>query len=37
VIVTVSVALGRVALAMAELRMAGGHVFSTPLPGEHRR
>lgn len=37
VIVTVVVALGRVALAMAELRQAGGHVFSTPLPGEHRR
>jgi uncharacterized membrane protein YphA (DoxX/SURF4 family) len=37
VIVTVVVALGRVGLAMAELRMAGGHVFSTPLPGEHRR
>lgn len=37
VIVTVVVALGRVALAMAELRHAGGHVFSTPLPGEHRR
>ncbi|MEA3075463.1 MAG: hypothetical protein QOF60_371 [Actinomycetota bacterium] len=37
VVVTVVVALGRVGLAMAELRMTGGHVFSTPLPGEHRR
>jgi hypothetical protein len=34
VIVTVVVALGRVALAAAELRQAGGHLLSTPLPGE---
>jgi hypothetical protein len=34
VIVTVLVALGRVALAAVELRRAGGHVLSTPLPGE---
>ena len=34
VIVTVLVALSRVGLAAAELRRAGGHVFSTPLPGD---
>lgn len=37
VIVTVLVALGRVGLAAAELRQVGGHVFSTPLPGEGTR
>lgn len=37
VLVTVLVALGRVALAAAELRQAGGHVLATPLPGEARR
>jgi hypothetical protein len=36
VIVTVVVALARVGLAAAELRRAGGHVWSTPLPGEGR-
>lgn len=37
VIVSVLVALARVALAAAELRQDGGHVFSTPLPGEAAR
>jgi uncharacterized membrane protein YphA (DoxX/SURF4 family) len=37
VLVTVLVALARVGLAAAELRQAGGHVLSTPLPGEARR
>lgn len=37
VLVTVAVALTRVGLAAAELRQAGGHVLSTPLPGEARR
>jgi hypothetical protein len=37
VLVTVLVALARVGLAAAELRQAGGHVLSTPLPGEVRR
>jgi hypothetical protein len=33
VIVTVLVALARVAFAAADLRRLGGHVFATPLPG----
>lgn len=33
VIVTVLVALSRVAFAVVELRRAGGHVLATPLPG----
>lgn len=37
VIVTVVVALARVAFAAVDLRRLGGHVFSTPLPGETRR
>jgi hypothetical protein len=37
VLVTVMVALSRVGLAAAELRQAGGHLLSTPLPGEARR
>ena len=37
VLITVLVALARVGLAAAELRQAGGHVLSTPLPGEARR
>lgn len=37
VLVSVAVALGRVGLAVGELKQAGGHVFATPLPGEHRR
>lgn len=34
VIVSVLVALARVGFAAADLRRAGGHVFSTPLPGD---
>ena len=34
VIVTVLVALARVAFAAADLRRLGGHVWSTPLPGD---
>ena len=34
VIITVAVALGRVALAAADLRRQGGHLLATPLPGE---
>ena len=34
VIVSVLVALSRVGFAAAELRRAGAHVFSTPLPGD---
>ena len=37
VIVSVVVALSRVAFAAVDLRRAGGHVFSTPLAGEMRR
>lgn len=37
VIVTVLVALARVAFAAIDLRRLGAHVFSTPLPGEARR
>ena len=37
VIVSVVVALSRVAIAAVDLRRAGGHVFSTPLAGEMRR
>ena len=37
VIVTVLVALGRVGIAAAELRRAGGRIFATPLPGEAAR
>lgn len=37
VLVTVLVALARVGFAAAELRRAGGHLLSTPLPGEARR
>ena len=37
VIVTVLVALSRVGFAAADLRRLGGHVLSTPLPGEARR
>ena len=37
VIVTVVVALVAVAFAVVELRRVGGHVFSTPLPGEVHR
>ena len=37
VIVTVLVALSRVAFAAVDLRRDGGHVFSTPLAGEPRR
>lgn len=37
VIVTVLVALGRVALAAAQLRQDGGHVLATPLAGEMGR
>ena len=37
VIVSVLVALARVGLAAAELRQDGGHVLSTPLPGEAGR
>jgi hypothetical protein len=37
VIVTVLVALAWVAFAVVDLRRLGGHVFSTPLPGEARR
>lgn len=37
VIVTVVVALVRIAFGAVELRRLGGHVFSTPLPGERSR
>jgi uncharacterized membrane protein YphA (DoxX/SURF4 family) len=37
VIVTVLVALARVAFAAVELRRLGGHVWSTPLPGDGLR
>ena len=37
VIVSVLVALSRVGFAAADLRRLGGHVLSTPLPGEARR
>lgn len=37
VIVSVLVALARVAFAAVDLRSVGGHVFTTPLPGEARR
>ena len=37
VVVTVLVALARVAFAAVDLRRLGGHVFTTPLPGEARR
>jgi uncharacterized membrane protein YphA (DoxX/SURF4 family) len=37
VIVSVLVALSRVGFAAADLRRLGGHVLSTPLPGEMRR
>lgn len=37
VIVTILVALGRVGLAMGELRQVGGRVFATQLAGEPRR
>jgi hypothetical protein len=37
VIVTVLVALTRVAFAVVDLRRLGGHVLSTPLAGEARR
>ena len=37
VIVTVLVALSRVAFAAIELRRLGGHVWSTPLPGDRIR
>ena len=37
VIVSVLVALSRVAFAAVDLRRQGGHVFSTPLAGEMRR
>ena len=37
VIVTVLVALARVAFAAVDLRRQGGHVFATPLAGELRR
>jgi hypothetical protein len=36
VIVSVLVALSRVAFAAVDLRRLGGHVFTTPLPGEAR-
>lgn len=36
VIVTVVVALARVGFGAVELRRLGGHVFSTPLPGDCR-
>jgi uncharacterized membrane protein YphA (DoxX/SURF4 family) len=34
VVVTVVVALARVAFAAVELRRLGGHIWSTPLPGD---
>lgn len=34
VVVTVVVALARIGFGAVELRRLGGHVFSTPLPGE---
>lgn len=37
VIVTVLVALSRIGFGAVELRRLGGHVFSTPLPGEGSR
>ena len=37
VVVSVLVALARVGFAAVDLRRVGGHVFTTPLPGEARR